>query len=68
MKIGKLSMEDCDYALLNIVLTTVTAVLESTQAKNKQEIPLIILRRIRENKTAESIVNCTVNKKKCVCG
>lgn len=60
-------MEKCDYAFLNIALTTVTAVLEITQAENKQEIPSIILRRIEENKTVESVVNCTVNKKKCVC-
>lgn len=60
-------MHKCDYALLNVFLTVTTAIIESTQAKNKQEVFVIVLRRFGENKTIPSIIEC-VPKKKCVCG
>ncbi|MDE1767134.1 MAG: hypothetical protein KGI27_12810 [Thaumarchaeota archaeon] len=60
-------MEECNYAFLNLILTAGTAIIESSQAKNKQEIPVIVLKRIRENRTIEAIVKCKTQKK-CVCG
>lgn len=60
-------MEECDYAFLNIILTVGTTIIESSHAKNRQEIPIIVLKRIRENRTIEAIVKCETQKK-CVCG
>lgn len=60
-------MEKYSYAITNILLTTATAVLEYKTAPTEEEGIKRIGKRIEENKTVESIVNCLVDDSDCSC-
>lgn len=59
-------MNKCQSMLINVALTTFTSILECSMSENKSEIPNIVGRRIKINKTIESVIGC-VAQSDCDC-
>lgn len=53
-------MDRCEFALANVLITALTAVIEYKTATTEEEGIKKIEKRIKENKTIESVVDCTL--------
>ena len=54
-------MEKCEFAIMNILLTTVIGAIEYKTAPTEEEGIRKVRERIKKNKTVESIINCALD-------